>query len=312
MTSEIMLVPYDPAWPGQFELEAQKIKNALGANCIMIHHIGSTSIKGIHAKPIIDVIPVVKDILDVDKHNDAMTALGFTPRGELGMPFRRFFQRKTGIHINAHVFEENDPEIERNLVFRDHMNNNLADREAYSNLKVQLGSNITDITEYVLKKDPFIQNIFNKIKLNGFRFVQALTDNEWSGYRKIMQEELFDRMGITFDPNHWTMKATDHYKFVFIKGTTVIGAAMIAWMGESESILRTFAIDSDYQNQGFGRHFLKLLMRWAQHQGKKTMFLHSLNEAVPFYKHNGFSPMSFVDRVPEEVAKDVIDLGRNL
>jgi GrpB-like predicted nucleotidyltransferase (UPF0157 family) len=310
--SEIQVVQYDPSWPSQFEAEAQKIKKALGDNCMTIHHVGSTSIIGIHAKPIIDMIPVVKDILEVDKHNDDMQALGYTSRGENGMPFRRFFQRKTGIHANVHVFEVNDPEIERNLVFRDHMNKNPTDREAYGNLKIQLSTQVNDITKYVLAKDPFIQNIYRKIQLESMRFVEALTENEWKGYRKIMQEEIFGPIGIEFDPSHWTMTAQDHRKFIFMKGTVVIGAAMLAFMGENDCILRTFAIDHDYQNQGFGKQFLQLLIRWSQHQGKKTMLLHSRIDVVQFYKTAGFSLMAFVDPSLERLNEEVIDLGRVL
>lgn len=65
----IEVVSYDANWPMQFEQEAERIKKALGSNCIEIHHIGSTSVPGLAAKPIIDMIPVVLDISKVDSAN---------------------------------------------------------------------------------------------------------------------------------------------------------------------------------------------------------------------------------------------------
>ena len=59
---KIIVTPYNPDWPKFFDIEASKIKEALGANCIAIHHIGSTSIPGISAKPVIDILPVVRNI----------------------------------------------------------------------------------------------------------------------------------------------------------------------------------------------------------------------------------------------------------
>src|SRR5580698_1970268 len=90
MARTIEVVPYNPEWPQMFEAEAALIKKALGDNCIAIHHIGSTSIPGLSAKPIIDILPVVKDILKVDAK--PIEALGYQAKGENGMAFRRYFQ----------------------------------------------------------------------------------------------------------------------------------------------------------------------------------------------------------------------------
>lgn len=89
----IQVVPYDPNWPIKFAEEAKEVKIALGRNCIKIHHIGSTSVPDLSAKPIIDMVPVVLDITKVDDINTAMSALGYEAKGEYGMPFRRYFQK---------------------------------------------------------------------------------------------------------------------------------------------------------------------------------------------------------------------------
>ena len=90
----IRVVPYDPRWPIQFESEARVIKKALGDNCVDVQHMGSTSVPGLAAKPVIDMIPVVWDIMKVDKDTAAMQALGYEAKGEYGIPFRRYFQKQ--------------------------------------------------------------------------------------------------------------------------------------------------------------------------------------------------------------------------
>lgn len=88
MSSSIKVVPYNGNWPKMFEQESALIQQALGANCIIIHHIGSTSIPGLSAKPIIDMLPVVKNILEVDKATKAMESLGYEVKGEYGIALR--------------------------------------------------------------------------------------------------------------------------------------------------------------------------------------------------------------------------------
>src|ERR1700691_4473702 len=100
MSSKIEVIRYDPNWPAMFEQEATLIHRALGTNCLAIHHIGSTSVPGLSAKPIIDILPVVKNILDVDKATKVMEGMGYEAKGEYGVSFRRLFQK--GKNIKTH------------------------------------------------------------------------------------------------------------------------------------------------------------------------------------------------------------------
>ena len=72
----IRVVPYDPFWEVEYENESQKISNILKDILVEIYHIGSTAVKGLHAKPIIDIMPVVTNISLVDKHNEEFVASG--------------------------------------------------------------------------------------------------------------------------------------------------------------------------------------------------------------------------------------------
>ncbi len=143
----IEIVTHNPAWSKMFESEAVKIKKILGSNCINIYHIGSTSVPDLAAKPIIDIMPVVHDIKAVDLCNFNMQQLGYEVKGEYGFMLRRFFIKKNAFYV--HVFEENNPEIERHLKFCDWMRNHPNDRNEYASLKEKLAQKFShDRTSY--------------------------------------------------------------------------------------------------------------------------------------------------------------------
>ncbi len=157
---QIDLVLYTPVWESKFKEEADRITQALSDTLTAIHHIGSTAIPGIVAKPIIDILPVVKDIEDVDRLTPYLEALGYEAKGEYGMPGRRFFiKRENGKRIfNVHIFEEGHPDIERHLHFRDYMRTHPEDAAAYSELKKSLVKHSPDdIERYCWGKEDFVE-----------------------------------------------------------------------------------------------------------------------------------------------------------
>src|SRR5262249_30983185 len=107
-TKKIVVTPYNPSWPKTFEIEASKIREALGTNCIAVHHIGSTSVPGLAAKPVIDMIGVVKNL---EKTIQPLENLGFQYKGEYNVPMRYYFNRSKDVETNLHVYKEGNPEI---------------------------------------------------------------------------------------------------------------------------------------------------------------------------------------------------------
>ena len=100
---KINVVQYDSNWPKIFKMQAEEIKKALGENVIKIHHVGSTSVPGLCAKPTIDIMCVVKDLKTVTK---PLEGIGYMGKGELNLPLRMFFKKKTPNDINIQVLEE--------------------------------------------------------------------------------------------------------------------------------------------------------------------------------------------------------------
>ena len=165
MARKIEVVDYCPEWKEKFWQEAAKIQEILGENCITVYHIGSTSVKGLRAKPIIDLMPVVKELEAVDLHNKEFEALGYECKGEYGILGRRFFMKGGDLRTHhVHIFaEESRKEIERHLAVRDYLRTHKKDAEAYAALKTELAEKFTyDNEGYCDGKDSFVKDLERK------------------------------------------------------------------------------------------------------------------------------------------------------
>jgi GrpB-like predicted nucleotidyltransferase (UPF0157 family)/GNAT superfamily N-acetyltransferase len=309
--NSIEVVAYDSRWPEAFAGEASKMKEILGNNCLEVYHIGSTSIPGLAAKPIIDMIPVVKDITAIDR--DALEAAGYEWRGECGMPFRGFCVKYNDqIQVHAHIWEEGHPEIDKHLLFRDYLLQHRQDLKTYESLKQKLAAQYpSDGLTYSLNKDDLVKEILAKTGFKGRLIVQALTTAEWQAYHRLRKELIFDMMGVEYDPNHHTIRAANQYHFVMSLGPTIIGFAQIELMDDNRAILRTIGIDPLYQSMGHGSWLLSQMERWIRQQGKTVIQLHSDTAAVAFYRRYSYKDMPFIE--PErEITYPHVDLGKEL
>ena len=160
---KVKVVKHNPEWQNLFKEESQSIIKTLKENIVAIHHIGSTAIPGIYAKPIIDLLVEVNQIDLIDRRNRDMERLGYQAMGEFGIADRRYFRKDdasgTRTH-HVHIFEINSPQIKRHLAFRDYMIAHPAEAEQYSDLKRKLAKQFPeDIESYMDGKDEFIKNI---------------------------------------------------------------------------------------------------------------------------------------------------------
>ncbi len=157
------MVPHDAKWRQEFQQEAKDISDALGTNVAAVHHIGSTAIPGIHAKPVLDLLLVVQDIGALDEKQARMEAMGYEALGEFGIPGRRYFRRDNPFGERTHqihAFENGSPQIKRHLAFRDYMIDNPDAAQNYSDLKRELAAKYPDdIESYMDGKDEFIKEI---------------------------------------------------------------------------------------------------------------------------------------------------------
>jgi GrpB-like predicted nucleotidyltransferase (UPF0157 family) len=136
----VVLVEYDPEWSRTFEREATRIRAALGDGALQVEHVGSTSVPGLAAKPIIDIVLVVADSANEDAYVPALEAAGYVLRIREPDWFEHRVLKGPGTDVNVHVFSPDCPETERMILFRDHVRSNAADRKLYERTKRDLAA----------------------------------------------------------------------------------------------------------------------------------------------------------------------------
>jgi GrpB-like predicted nucleotidyltransferase (UPF0157 family) len=134
----IVLAEYDPAWPELFRREADRIRAALGERTLQIEHVGSTSVPGLVAKPIIDIVLVVADSADEDAYVPPLESAGYVLRIREPDWYEHRVFKGPDTNVNLHVFSRGCPEIERMLLFRDWLRRDDTDRDLYERTKREL------------------------------------------------------------------------------------------------------------------------------------------------------------------------------
>lgn len=158
----ITVADYDPAWPERFERLRQEYvaaARAAGVPIVAIEHVGSTSVPGLAAKPVIDCDIVVAES-DTTAMSDVLVTLGFTPRGELGIPERWAFKEPHRLAgTNTYVVVADSLSLRNHLAVRDVLRADAAMRHEYGQVKKGLGATAANIDDYGQGKDAMVQRI---------------------------------------------------------------------------------------------------------------------------------------------------------
>jgi GrpB-like predicted nucleotidyltransferase (UPF0157 family) len=156
----ILIKDYDPRWPELFALEADRIRGLLGERALRVEHTGSTSVPGLVAKPIIDVLLVVKDSADEDAYVPDLEAAGYLLRIREPKWFEHRMFKGPDTDINLHVLSFGCAEIDRILIFRDWLRGNARDCDLYARTKLDLArQEWEDIQNYADAKTAVIEEI---------------------------------------------------------------------------------------------------------------------------------------------------------
>jgi GrpB-like predicted nucleotidyltransferase (UPF0157 family) len=161
--AKIVLAPYDPAWPAQYEAEAAKIRSAIGEGALVLEHVGSTSIPGVSAKPIIDILLAVADASDEASYVPALTAQGY--RLHLREPDWEQHRVMKGERpaVNLHVFSVGSREIGRLLGFRDRCREHPEERRLYVETKRRLADRVwRHVQHYANAKGEVVEAIISR------------------------------------------------------------------------------------------------------------------------------------------------------
>jgi GrpB-like predicted nucleotidyltransferase (UPF0157 family) len=136
----VLLAPYAPQWPVQFARLAERIRAALGARALLLEHVGSTSVPGLSAKPVIDMVLAVADSADEPAYVPPLQAQGFVLRIREPGWFEHRLLKAPEVAGNLHVFSEGCEEIGRMVAFRDRLRADAEDRLLYERRKQELAA----------------------------------------------------------------------------------------------------------------------------------------------------------------------------
>jgi GrpB-like predicted nucleotidyltransferase (UPF0157 family) len=140
LNSTIALSPYDPEWSSRYTALASKIRDALGGKVLLLEHVGSTSVPGLSAKPVIDIVLAVSDSADENSYVPALEGLGYVLKIRELDWFKHRLLKTPEADVNLHVFSFGCEEIARLLAFRDWLRSHDGDRTLYERTKQELAA----------------------------------------------------------------------------------------------------------------------------------------------------------------------------
>ncbi len=162
ITEEVALAPYDPNWAVQFEAEKRAIEAVLGDRVAAIHHIGSTAIPGLAAKPVIDIMLVVRELADFGDCIAPLQTLGYAFIDYPQNVDRKFFRKGQPRTHHVHIVAQDNAELRDHLIFRDTLRANLELRDEYATLKYDLANRFkTDRAHYSDSKTQFVRRVIS-------------------------------------------------------------------------------------------------------------------------------------------------------
>lgn len=160
--AEISVVDYDEQWPARFEEMATRVRRALADRALGIEHIGSTSVPGLAAKPIIDMLLTVADVTDEAAYVSPLAPAGFVLR--VREPEHRML-RTPARDVHLHVYEPEHPEVRNHLDLRDWLRADADDRDLYANTKRLLArQRWSDVNEYADAKTEVVRAILTRAR----------------------------------------------------------------------------------------------------------------------------------------------------
>ena len=170
MGKPVIVTEYDPGWPeefGRIRAELDRALTALPSTVpYRIEHVGSTSVPGLSAKPVIDLDLVIPSMADFPAVRDALERAGYRHEGDLGIPSREAFRYDGKPHLMKHhlyVCPADSPELHRHLTFRDRLRSHPDEAEEYGRIKTEAAArHPDDMDAYIAEKSPFIEKIYRR------------------------------------------------------------------------------------------------------------------------------------------------------
>lgn len=226
--NQIIIEKYNPEWEVFFLKESERIASVAG-NCLMdLYHVGSTSVPGLSAKPIIDIIFVTTDL---SKAHEILTSekLGYQLKGEYNLPLHDLYGKKGKFEIYLHVHLYRSPEVKLNLMFRNYLRSHPEACEEYVRTKIRASQMKdaaervdTGVTRYNLMKNDVLTSLLKKTGFSELCVRFVTQENESKAFRHIRR----------FNAPHWR-ELQNSKKMILYQGVDIIGAAEFCDFGHS-------------------------------------------------------------------------------
>lgn len=162
----VIVVPYDEKWKLEFEKIKAELSKALDDYAVAIEHVGSTSVEGLAAKPVIDIDVIIRDYNSFETVKAKLAQIGYTHEGDLGIKDRQAFKYEDKPHLMKHhlyVCPEYSEELKRHIAFRDYLRSHPEDRDWYGAVKILAARHYPeDIDSYMIVKSPCVAEIISK------------------------------------------------------------------------------------------------------------------------------------------------------
>ena len=311
----VVVMPYDEAWADDFIKIRDEIKEVLGTLAMRIEHVGSTSVRGLSAKPIIDIDVVIRDRQALEKVISALAEIGYRHEGDLGIAGREAFKYDGKEHLRKHhlyVCTRDCAELKRHIAFRDYLRSHPEAVREYSRIKEE-GAKLypDDMDKYIEYKSPWIQQIYEK--MNTAFLIRKADENDIPALRILYR--LLEEDGVRYQPEHFVIgeRTAEFFRGIFDSNTQDILVADI----DGEAIgfvhcmiipqkkvcclkpqtvvyLQDLCVREDLRDKGIG----SVLMRAAKDYGKekgadfiRTQVFPGNVDGMRFYERNGFCEM---------------------
>lgn len=169
MGKPVVVELYNEEWAADFSAVKAELDDALGSLALRIEHVGSTSVIGLSAKPIIDIDVVIRDASLLNDVIEALGKIGYVHEGDLGISGREAFKYEEKDHLRKHhlyVCSEDSSELKRHITFRDYLRTHHEAVREYSRIKEEGAALFpNDMDKYIEHKSPFIEKIYAEIGL---------------------------------------------------------------------------------------------------------------------------------------------------
>ena len=313
--AEIVIAPYDPSWPARFEAERANLTKALAGLPVQIEHIGSTSVPGLGAKPIIDILVGLAANDDLNALVEPIQALGYSyvaryETDDQPMPFRRYFRSRPpgdpteSIHL--HCVHVGTNFWVRQLAFRDHLRVTPQAAAEYEALKRKLAPQFTDGNAYADAKTDFVEGLLSDIGVRPMaRRVQAGDGATWHRIRLAALAESPDAFGSTYAEEAAAPEAVwadgvarSAAGFATTRFFAEDNAAPCGMVGAFQledrpdtALIVSMWVAPTHRNRGVGRMLLDTAVRWAREGGYRQVELWATETqpaARSLYQQAGF------------------------